>query len=134
MRRRDFITLLGSVSVAWPLAARPQQGVMPVIGFLNGASPEAYGLYAAAFRQGVKEAGYVEGQNATIADHTSDFHISNSKRDAAFPRRARSCLRTSVGGTHGYPQFTHHVATRILSVLHGSDHSGGNRRMALAAT
>src|SRR5262245_61972159 len=65
---------------------------------------------------------------------TSDFHISNSKRDAAFPRRARSCLRTSVGGTHGYPQSAHHVATRILSVLHGSDHSGGNRRMALAAT
>ena len=71
LKRREFITLLGGTA-AWPLPAGAQQPAMPVVALVNGRSPEASVGMARAFRKGLNEAGYVEGQNVTVEYHWLD--------------------------------------------------------------
>ena len=67
--RRKFISVLGGAAFAWPFTAHAQQPAMPVVAFINGGSPDAFAREVAAFRKGLNETGYVEGQNVMVEYH-----------------------------------------------------------------
>jgi putative ABC transport system substrate-binding protein len=90
MRRREFITLI-SGAAAWPVAARAQQPAIPVIGWLSSASPSAFAERVVAFRQGLREAGYIEGENVHIA-----FRWAEGRYDR-LPALAAELVQSKVG-------------------------------------
>jgi putative ABC transport system substrate-binding protein len=98
MRRREFIAFVGCTAAAWALPARAQQSAMPVIGFLNSASPQPFAKYVAGFRTGLKETGYIDGQNVTIEFRWAEGHYDRLPEMAADLVRRKVAVLVSTGG------------------------------------
>src|SRR5262245_13496047 len=98
MRRRDFITLLGGTAVIWPIALRAQQSAMSVIGFLSTTSPDGSTERLRAFRQSLKESGYVEGENVAIEYRWAENQSDRLAELVADLVRRRVALIVTSGG------------------------------------
>jgi ABC-type uncharacterized transport system substrate-binding protein len=121
MKRREFITLLGGGTVAWPIVAHAQQPVtMPVIGVLHSQSPEGYTEHWRAFRQGLKDAGYVEGENVAIEYRWAENQVERLPTLAAELVRRQVAVIAALGGDSS-PQAVKAATTTIPTVFIAGD-------------
>ena len=114
MRRREFIKLLGGTATAWPLAARAEQPAIPVIGYLDSRSPGVVENRLRGFQQGLKEAGYIEGENVTILYRWPDDRLDR------LPLLAAELVGRSVAAifTSGIPSsLAAKAATKTIPIV-----------------
>jgi putative ABC transport system substrate-binding protein len=120
MRRREFITLLGGAT-AWPLAAYAQQSKLPVVGYLHTAASEPYALMMSAFRDGLKEAGYIAGQNVAIEARWAEGHVERLPALAAGLVRKEVKVLATGGGESSALAAKQATSTIPIVFVTGSD-------------
>jgi putative ABC transport system substrate-binding protein len=121
MRRREFITLLGGAAIVWPLTAHAQQPTMPTIGFLGSASPDGYAPFVGGFLRGLKEAGFIDGENVAIAYRWAEGQYDRLPSLAADLVAKRVSVIVATGGLP--PSLAAKEATKTIPIVFtlGSD-------------
>src|SRR6266436_4279861 len=132
IRRREFISTLCGVAVAWPLAAHAQQPAMPVIGFINAAWPEGFAPMATAFRQGLKEGGYVEGHNIAIEYRWAEGQSDRFPVLAADLARGKVAVIMAAGASTYLQGARDSAATIPIVFVTGNDPVAGGLVASLA--
>jgi len=121
MKRREFITLIGGAAMTWSQGARAQQPAMPVVGFLHVAFPGPYTQHLVAFRQGLKQSGYVEGQNVAIEYRWANNETDRLPELAADLVRRQVALITAAGGAPSALAAKAATSTIPIVLVFGSD-------------